>query len=140
MDVGIKSNGSIHQGQRGATQPTVLALYQWLQRKLELMHPPMVWEQFSCRRTPAGGQSSILPDPCLQLKCSMLKLRKRPSLQHVRVSTDHKPLVCQKNLDSLPPTILRFRLCLARFDYTIANIPGKELCVADTLSQHQLLK
>ena len=64
---------------------------QWLQRKLELMHPPMVWEQFSCRsrRTPAGGQSSILPDPCLQLKCSMLKLRKRPSLQHgpVRVSS-----------------------------------------------------
>ena len=53
------------------------------------------------------------------------------------IETEHKPLVSllgTKNIDSLPPTILRFRLRLARFDYTIAHIPGKELCVADTLS------
>ena len=55
------------------------------------------------------------------------------------IETEHKPLVSllgTKNIDSLPPTILRFRLRLARFDYTIAHIPGKELCVAD----HQLLQ
>ena len=57
------------------------------------------------------------------------------------IETEHKPLVSlfgTKKLDSLPPTILRFRLCLARFDYTIAHIPGKELCVADTLSPAQI--
>ena len=54
------------------------------------------------------------------------------------IETDHKPLVSllgTKNLDSLPPRILRFRLRLARFDYTIAHIPGRELYVADTLSR-----
>ena len=38
------------------------------------------------------------------------------------IETEHKPLVSllgTKNIDSLPPTILRFRLRLVRFDYTI---------------------
>ena len=38
------------------------------------------------------------------------------------IETDHKPLVPlfgTKNLDSLPPRILRFRLRLARFDYSV---------------------
>ena len=134
MDVGIKSNGSIYQGQRGATQPTVLAP----------MAPTKVSADASSnglgcrsRRTPAGGQSSI---PCLMHYAKIEKealaatwasetLGKRFSIE-----TEHKPLVSllgTKKLDSLPPTILRFRLCLARFDYTIAHIPGK---VADTLS------
>ena len=47
------------------------------------------------------------------------------------IETDHKPLVPllgSKHLDALPPRILRFRLRLARFDYTIQHVPGK-LCV-----------
>ena len=54
------------------------------------------------------------------------------------VETDHKPLVPllgEKNLDSLPPRILRFRLRLARFHYTIKHIPGKLMYTADTLSR-----
>ena len=54
------------------------------------------------------------------------------------IETDHKPLVSllgTKNLDSLPPRILRFRLKLDRFDYRIVHIPGKEIYTADTLSR-----
>ena len=53
------------------------------------------------------------------------------------IETDHKPLVPllgEKNLDSLPPRILRFRLRLARFDYSIIHIPGKFMYTADALS------
>ncbi len=58
--------------------------------------------------------------------------------KHIDLETDHKPLVPllgSKNLDSLPPRILRFRLRLDRFDYTISHIPGKQLHIADTLSR-----
>ena len=54
------------------------------------------------------------------------------------IETDHKPLVPllgSKHLDALPPRILRFRLRLARFDYTIQHVPGKLLCTADALSR-----
>ena len=54
------------------------------------------------------------------------------------IETDHKPLVSLfggKNLDSLPPRILRFRLRLARFQYSIVHVPGKSLCTANALSR-----
>ena len=53
------------------------------------------------------------------------------------VETDHKPLVpflSRKHLDDLPPCILRFRLRLARYDYSIAYAPRKLLYTADALS------
>lgn len=49
---------------------------------------------------------------------------------------DHKPLVLllsSKHLNDLPPRVLRFRLRMAKFDYTIFHVPGKLLYVADTL-------
>ena len=54
------------------------------------------------------------------------------------IETDHKPLVPLlgiKHLNSLPPRVLRFRLRLARFDYTIAHVPGKLMYTADALSR-----
>ncbi len=54
------------------------------------------------------------------------------------IETDHKPLVPllgTKQLDKLPPRVLRFRLRLMRFDYTISHVPGKLLYTADTLSR-----
>ena len=54
------------------------------------------------------------------------------------LETDHKPLVPllgQKSLDLLPPRILRFRLHLMRFQYTIHHAPGKTLYTADMLSR-----
>ena len=55
---------------------------------------------------------------------------------HFTIETDHKPLVPPLGEKNLPPRILRFRLCLARFDYSIQyNIPGKLMYTADALSR-----
>ena len=53
------------------------------------------------------------------------------------MESDHKPLVPllnTKNLDDLPPWVLRFRLRLAKYDYIAYHIPGKLLYAADALS------
>lgn len=57
------------------------------------------------------------------------------------LETDHKPLVPllgNKELDQLPPRVLRFRLRLARFNYSIVHVPGKFLYTADALSRDPL--
>ena len=54
------------------------------------------------------------------------------------LETDHKPLVSllsSKNLDNLPPRILRFRLRMMRYNFTIIHVPGKALVIADALSR-----
>ena len=54
------------------------------------------------------------------------------------IETDHKPLIPllgTKQLHSLPPRILRFRLRLDRFNYQIVHVPGKHLYTADTFSR-----
>ena len=54
------------------------------------------------------------------------------------IETDHKPLISllgTKQLDNLPPRILRFRIRLTRFNYAIQHVPGKLLYTADTLSR-----
>ena len=55
--------------------------------------------------------------------------------KRIEIETDHKPLVPilgTKWLDNLPPRVLRFRLRLNRFDYTISHVPGKYMYTADT--------
>ena len=57
------------------------------------------------------------------------------------IESDHKPLVPllnTKQLDSLPPRVLRFRLRLARYDYVVHHVPGKSLYSADALSRAPL--
>ena len=57
------------------------------------------------------------------------------------IETDHKPLVPllgYKELHQLPPRILRFRLRLSRYNYTIVHVPGKILNTADALSRDPL--
>ena len=59
----------------------------------------------------------------------------------VILETDHKPLVPilgRKSLDMLPPRVLRFRLRLMRFQYSIQHVPEKTLYTADTLSRAPL--
>ena len=58
--------------------------------------------------------------------------------KQILLETDHKPLVplmSYKQLDNLPPRVLRFRLRLMRFDYHITHVPGKYLYAADALSR-----
>ena len=60
----------------------------------------------------------------------------------IELETDHKPLVpllSSKNLDAIPPRILRFRLRLMRYSFTISHVPGKCLYTADILSRSPLL-
>ena len=58
------------------------------------------------------------------------------------IETDHKPLVpnlSSKHLNNLPASrlrVLRFRLRMAKYDYTIAHVPGKLLNTADALSRY----
>jgi hypothetical protein len=57
------------------------------------------------------------------------------------IHTDHKPLIPllgSKQLDNLPPQILRFRLRLTRFQYSIEHTQGKTLYIPDTLSRAPL--
>ena len=54
------------------------------------------------------------------------------------VMTDHKPLISllgEKSMDRLPPRIVRFRLALMRYHFTVTHIPGKENQMADCLSR-----
>ena len=60
----------------------------------------------------------------------------------IHLETDHKPLIPilgKKSLDSLPPRVLRFRLWLMKFQYTVSHVLGKELYIPDTLSRAPLL-
>ena len=59
----------------------------------------------------------------------------------ITLETDHKPLVpllSDKHFDDLPPRVLRFHLCLMRFNLVILHIPGKHLHTADALSRAPL--
>ena len=61
--------------------------------------------------------------------------------KHISIETDHKPLVPilgSKHLDNLPPRVLRFRLRLMRFSYSITHVAGKLLCTADALPRAPL--
>lgn len=58
------------------------------------------------------------------------------------IETDYKPLVPilnKKDLDTLPPRVLCFRLRMARFDYFAEHLPGKLLYTTDALSRAPLL-
>ena len=57
---------------------------------------------------------------------------------HIIIESDHKPLLSllnTKHLEDLPPRIMRFRLRLARFSYSVVHSPGKLMYTADTLSR-----
>ena len=58
--------------------------------------------------------------------------------KQISIETDHKPLVpllSSKRLDDLPPRVLRFRLRLMRFAFSIVHVPGKYMYTADALSR-----
>ena len=57
------------------------------------------------------------------------------------IETDHKPLIplfCYKNLDELPHRVQWFRMRMMRFLFSIHQVPGKNVVVADALSRAPL--
>ena len=58
------------------------------------------------------------------------------------IETNHKllvPLLRTKHLDDLPPCVLRFRIRLMRYDFTMQYVAGKLIYSADTLSRAPVL-
>ena len=63
--------------------------------------------------------------------------------KNFHIETDHKPFVSllgNKKLNELPPRIQRLLIRLLRFKYTISNVPGKSLVVADTFLRAPVTK
>ena len=56
--------------------------------------------------------------------------------RHVTIETDHKPLesIFKKHLSSTPPRIARMMLPIQKYDVDIKYVPGKEIPLADALS------
>ena len=83
-----------------------------------------------CGETHIGEQT--LSSPCCHtgVHYRSLPLDGMPNLANISLSEGdtHKPLVPilgMKSLDSLHPRVLRFRLRLARFQYSIHHSPGR---------------
>ena len=57
--------------------------------------------------------------------------------RHIRVETDHKPLIfiMKKPLVSAPPRLQRMMLQLSQYDLELTHKPGKDIPLADTLSR-----
>ena len=88
-----------------------------------------------------GIRYSQIEKEALSLVWSCEKFSEYILGKSIFLETNHKPLVPllrSKSLDSLPPRVLRFRLRLMRFQYSISHVPGKLLYTADTLSRAPL--
>lgn len=61
----------------------------------------------------------------------------RPYLygRHFKVKTDHKPLIYLFNMKDPSSRLLKFRLALEEYDFTVEYIKGKENTAADVLSR-----
>ena len=58
-------------------------------------------------------------------KCFLLETNQKP----------HVSLLSSKNQENLPLHILRFRLRMMRYNFTIVHVQGKALVIADALSR-----
>ena len=87
-----------------------------------------------CRYAQIEKEALAITWACEKFNCYIMG-------NHIHLETDHKPLVpllTYKHLDNLPPRVLRFRLRLMRFDYSIVHVAGKYLYTADLLSRTPL--
>lgn len=87
--------------------------------------------------TPTEQRYSQIEEEALALVWACEKFSTFVIGKRIMLETDPKPLVPlmgQTNLDCLPPRVLRFRIRLIRFDYSISHVPGISLHTADVLS------
>ena len=74
---------------------------------------------------------------CLSLTWACDKFSPYIIGKSIEIETDHKPLVplLSKDLGAIPPHILRFRLRLMRYMFSICHVPDKYFYTADVLSR-----
>ena len=158
MGLELPSSNCI-QGRRELTAPTVLALYDpaaetkvsayasayvlgaVLLQKHSVGWKPVAYASQSlseteCRYAQSKKEAHALTWACDKITMYMYLLSNR-----FLVEIDHKPLVPllkEKHLDTLPPRVLRFRLCLDRFDFDIDHVLGKYMYTSDALSRAPL--
>ena len=87
--------------------------------------------------TPTEGRYAQIEKEALVITWACGKFSDYVLGQKFTIETDHKPLIPllnSKNLDALPPRIVRFHLRLAKFNYIVYHVLGKHLYTADALS------
>ena len=89
--------------------------------------------------TPAESRYSIIEKEAAAITWACKKFDKYIlGMDDLTIETDQKPLVTllgKKSLDDLPPRIVRFRLTLMRYKFTISHVPGKYMYTSDCLSR-----
>jgi hypothetical protein len=89
---------------------------------------------FISKKFPETAQRwSTIEQECFAVYYSILRLESYLLGRHFVVATDHKNLLYLQN--STIPKLVRWRLRLLEFDFTLLHIPGKENVVADALSR-----
>ena len=89
--------------------------------------------------TPAEQNYSIIEKEAGAIVYACTKFDKYIlGMTDLKIETDQKPLVSllgKQSLDKLPPRIVRFRLALMRYNFSISHVPGKEMHTSDCLSR-----
>ena len=89
--------------------------------------------------TPAEQNYSIIEKEAGAIVFACTKFEKFVlGMDNLKIETDQKPLVNllgKKPINNLPPRIVRFRIALMRFAFTISHVPGKEMYLSDCLSR-----
>ena len=89
--------------------------------------------------TPAESRYSVIEKEAGAITWACEKFDKYIlGMTDLKIETDQKPLVTllgKKSLDDLPPRIVRFRMKLMRYTFTISHVPGKYMYASDCLSR-----
>jgi len=110
------------------------------QKHGDTFHPVMY---ISRALTPAEQAYAQIEKEALAVTWACERLSLYITGKRFTILTDHKPLVSllgSKLLETLSPRILRFRLRLLAFDFTLIHVSGKKFFVPDTLSRIEGLK
>ena len=136
------------------TEPTVLALYNpsavtkvsadaslygigaVLLQQHQTQWKPVAYASHTLTET--EKHYAQIEEECLSLTWACDKFSPYIIGKTIEIETDHKPLVpllSSKDLDAVSSRILRFRLRLMRYSFTICHVPGKYLYTVDMLSR-----
>ena len=94
-------------------------------------------EYASCTLTDTQKAYAQIEKEFLAVQFGLKRFHQYAYGQPVVVETDHLPLlaIMKKNLGDLTPRLLRMRLRMQYYDFTLIHKPGSQLYIADALSR-----